>query len=516
MENSDFKLADFEKLFPEISQPATFLSDIKSYIRLRSYPKDEFASCLNDFYFNKDKHEGYKKNPEGYLFRVVSNANIQWHKYRNKVDMDIELPDNSYNPEFDEIKDSIRKIVEFSERVRSDAFLSRRELELFEIITETAKEEHNTYREFWDDAYHTALEADFSDDNIRQIISRLRSNFKRGEPGNDLKDMLHLVPVNQDMENSKYLNMIDELEMRLVKNVNTNLKAYRFSDAELEKMLSLKGLFAENNIKIDRFPEVYYDTLDNARIFYGIPDLNQFEGTIDYLGIYIYGGGKDINEATEEGIVILFEDNIKAHCKSKNLTIDSVRFVVLMHEIGHWLTHWPANAAEKKGYINEQNWTFGFQMPNKKTKEALANLIAFWTCESDETHKLTLQELSPKNADGTININDPYGAYIELISAEKATIIKKLIAIRNAFYLKDEKMFAFLKADDIELSEFLVREKLNEYVNAEFLEILTNEPFLASCSINLYFKLPAEKVDLAKGANLLARNGTFDDDINPQ
>ena len=51
MENSDFKLADFEKLFPEISQPATFLSDIKSYIRSRSYPKDEFASCLNDFYF---------------------------------------------------------------------------------------------------------------------------------------------------------------------------------------------------------------------------------------------------------------------------------------------------------------------------------------------------------------------------------------------------------------------------------------------------------------------------------
>ena len=104
--------------------------------------------------------------------------------------MDIELPDNSYNPEFDEIKDSIRKIVEFSERVRSDAFLTKKELELFEIITETAKEEHNTYREFWDDAYHTALEADFSDDNIRQIISRLRSNFKRGEPGNDLKDML--------------------------------------------------------------------------------------------------------------------------------------------------------------------------------------------------------------------------------------------------------------------------------------------------------------------------------------
>ena len=52
--------------------------------------------------------------------------------------------DNSYNPEFDEIKDSIRKIVEFSERVRSDAFLTKKELELFEIITETAKEEHNT------------------------------------------------------------------------------------------------------------------------------------------------------------------------------------------------------------------------------------------------------------------------------------------------------------------------------------------------------------------------------------
>jgi hypothetical protein len=515
MGDSDFKLSDFEELFPEIKKAGNFLADLKSLRRRNNYPKHEFAACLHDFHLKKDNHKGYKDNPEGYLYRVILNAIKKWRKESEKLDMDIELPENFDNSEFDEIKDSIQKIVEFSERVRSDAFLSIRELELFEIITETAKEEHNTYREFWDDAYQTALEDGFSDDNIRQIISRLRSNFKRGEPGNDLKDMLHLVPVNQDMENSKYLNMIDELEMRLVKNVNTNLKAYRFSDAELEKMLWLKGLFAENNFKIDRFPEVYYDTLDNARIFYNIPDLDKFEGTIDYLGIYIYEVGKDISEATKEGIVILFEDNIKKYCKSKNLTIDSVRFVVLMHEIGHWLTHWPAHDAEKKGDINEENWTFGFQMPYTKTHEALANLIAFWTCQSDETHKLTLQELSPKNADGTIDINDPYGAYIELISAEKETIIKKLIAIRNAFYLKDEKMFEFLKADDIELREFLVREKLNEYVDADFLKIFTEAPFLASCSMKVYFELPVDKVDLAKGAGLIARLGGFDDEINP-
>jgi len=48
----------------------------------------------------------------------------------------------------------------------------------------------------------------------------------------------------------------------------SGLIAYRFSSNELSKMGWFKGLFTDNGYLIERFPEVYYDTFDNARKVY--------------------------------------------------------------------------------------------------------------------------------------------------------------------------------------------------------------------------------------------------------
>ena len=74
----------------------------------------------------------------------------------------------------------------------------------------------------------------------------------------------------------------------------SGLIAYRFSSNELSKMGWLKGLFADNSFLIERFPEVYYDTFDNARKVYPNLERNQKEDTPDYLGVYIYSFGDKI------------------------------------------------------------------------------------------------------------------------------------------------------------------------------------------------------------------------------
>jgi hypothetical protein len=518
MENSDFKLADFEKLFPEITKPAVFLSDIKSYIRLRSYPKDEFASCLNDFYFKKDKHEGYKKKPEGYLFRVVSNANIQWQKSRNKVDMDIELPDNSDNPEFGEIKDSIQKIVDFSERVRSDNFLSKKELQLFEIIVETSNEEHNKYSVFWDEVCDKAFRAGFKDDNIRQTLSRLRNNFKPGERGNDLKDMLHHLPANKEREDSIYLNIINEMELRLynlgkeynendydndkksdeqivydeiIKQLQeffnednklnaedilnkiatslnlttysmTNLKAYRFSDEELEKMKWLKKLFEQNSFSFDpnRFPQVYYDTFDNAcEVYPSIKKRNDDEKTADALAHYIpdytnYECQDNCQyKVVNEGVIILYEDRIFNYAEeiAKKLIIGvtlvekALKEVVLYHELGHWLTHWPL---DKLGLNWKCRYYYNYEtkVPDKIIHESFAQLIAYWCANGNPINETILKDhLTPNDQDS------PYYMYLNLTGKSVEEILNKLVIIRKYMgcnpKLVDKTAYEFLEMD---------------------------------------------------------------------
>lgn len=303
----------------------------------------------------------------------------------------------------------------------------------------------------------------------------------------------------------------------------SELIAYRFSAEEMKKTLWLKDLFEDNGFTVERFPEVYYDTFEKACEVWPILKENKDEEeTPDYLGCYIYNGGNSINDPSEEGTIILFSDRIKDFVSRKpGLTENCVRYVVLIHELGHWLSHWPCG--------NDLRWLYGFQLPNKRTKEALANIIAYW-CLNTDCHKKAMDILTPKlrNPDGflavidkdshNINTENPYGAYYLLLRKSQKEILEKIKLLRAAFYLEDNKMMDFLQSEIQTLSEFLADGVLEDYIQEERLDDLKKTPKLltigANNSIAKLFNRRSSIDDLLGGSSLIfrLRIDSIDDD----
>lgn len=296
------------------------------------------------------------------------------------------------------------------------------------------------------------------------------------------------------------------------------LNSYRFSNEEMKKMIWLNELFDDNGFTIERFPEVFYDTFEKAcEVFPSLKENNEQDGTPDYLGVYIYTCEDNTFGKTEEGIIILFSDRIYNYSSLVGLSESCVRFVVLMHELGHWLSHWPCG--------NNLRWLFGFQLPIKRTKEALANIIAYWCLESD-CHKTALAKLTPKlpelngvlhiivvNSTG-IDTENPYGAYTLLLPKSQQEILEKIKLLRAAFYLSDSKMMEFLQSDIQTLPEFLAEGYFEDHVEAGMLEDIMKTPLLSargeSNSIAVIFKDRSkdEKVNnVFKGAYMSIKFG---------
>jgi hypothetical protein len=262
-----------------------------------------------------------------------------------------------------------------------------------------------------------------------------------------------------------------------------NLKAYRFSSEELEKMKWLKELFETNGYKFDpnRFPEVYYDTFDRAaEVFPSLKGIITEQETPDYLGVYLYTLGEQKVESpcrkSKEGIIILFEDRIERYADPV-----SVRFVVLMHELGHWLTHWAyhelRHLLSNRSHNDAQNWQIGYHLKIKKTKEALAQLIAYWASMDNPTHEKTLEMLTPKHLDDgmlhmidkkikltsdgqSVDVENPYGQYWLLKNHSPEQILLKLHQLRQGYMLKDDLMIDFLRSEESDLKAWI--EKLDD------------------------------------------------------
>jgi hypothetical protein len=67
---------DFTQLFPEILNPAVFLSNLKALCRSKKYPEDEFVYCLHDFSLKKNKYPGYMENLGGYLNTTIEKRKL--------------------------------------------------------------------------------------------------------------------------------------------------------------------------------------------------------------------------------------------------------------------------------------------------------------------------------------------------------------------------------------------------------------------------------------------------------
>lgn len=218
-----------------------------------------------------------------------------------------------------------------------------------------------------------------------------------------------------------------------------NLKAYRFSEPELKKLIEVRLLFSRNKLVTDRFPEVYYDDIENyERLFGKLKATN--DDTPDYLGVYHYGCEPD-KLKTKEGIIVLFKDRIENFCKRKSVDQNDVRYIVLMHEMGHWLTHWSE--------FDGENWAKGYGIDNPMTHESLAQLIAYWAVDGDpDCEKILREYLTPKNE------SNEYALYLTLKSYSKSKILLKLIEIRKQFFLNDYFLSGFMQSNSELMNDF--------------------------------------------------------------
>ena len=162
---------------------------------------------------------------------------------------------------------------------------------------------------------------------------------------------------------------------------------YRFSNDELLLLNNLFEIYTDNGFIIKTWPETYFCNYADAikkfdlsneidmdeRLF---NDEGNYKFSSDYLGIYKYKSNK-------EGCIIIFKDRIIEASLSlhkfnniRNFSLDQIitllKTKVLIHEVGHWLTHSCATICK-----NEIMMQFNF-LP-KIIKESLAQLTVIWS-----------------------------------------------------------------------------------------------------------------------------------------
>ena len=102
-----------------------------------------------------------------------------------------------------------------------------------------------------------------------------------------------------------------------------------------------------------------------------MPELNEFDA--DYLGAYHYSPDK-------EGHIELYKDRIEACASQLSIELDieyqavftDLCFIVLLHEVGHWFTHWchiDQFQERRDRYIDQPI----------EVKETLAQLTVMWS-----------------------------------------------------------------------------------------------------------------------------------------
>jgi hypothetical protein len=465
------KPTEFAQLFPEIDNPNEYLPKIIRACKKKNFPMEELQTFLHDFSLIRLNYSGYIENPGGYLQVSISNRIKKYfgNKQDNYYEFD-SISDTDIIEDFDK-KPLQKKLDDFSGGVEK-MNLPQNQQRLVDEMIRLCQEDHLSMKDFMEEVRLAMKNFGVSPANFRKILERLRGNLSNN---NDLKGMLSFNP-NQ-AENDSLLNLIISNFEEL------NLKAYRFSSEEMSKMLWLKELFENNGFIIGRFPEVYLDTFERAcKVFPNLKKEKRDEGTPDYLGVYIpdYTEIKCHEncekEIVNEGLIILFEDKIAEYAEriEKVLSIglpvieNSLKEVVLYHELGHWFSHW----AEKGG----ENWKCGYSANDKITHESYAQIIAYWCAHGNPINELMLSDyLTQKNTPS------PYNKYLSLIDFAKSDILNKLILIRKHMgclaTLSDEKAFDVLKSN--------IMDEIIKYAANSLRKLKLNKEDLKSVNIEI-------------------------------
>jgi len=179
---------------------------------------------------------------------------------------------------------------------------------------------------------------------------------------------------------------------------------------------------------------------------------------IDQLGVYLYELGEDndpdYGKQTKEGIIILFEDRIKSVAENLNINAsepsaeEEITHIVLMHMIGHWITHWPL--------IYEFNWEYGYAEDRPAIKEVFAQLITYWCVEKDDCSEDDLKGIFLKYLTPSLFYYSIYNSFLDFINICKYEIIDRLSDIRNFCNFTDYECCNYLKLPEnpMQLHEF--------------------------------------------------------------
>jgi hypothetical protein len=335
--------------------------------------------------------------------------------------------------------DDNKRIALYADEIKKKNELTPQEAELFELLIDLIMADlgGNIYKYLNIVAVELGLTN--KDTTFRKAFERLKNKLL-APPNKGSRDLLHLATKETEEQEVVLKDFIDYVDNSVIIKSDF-LQAYRFSEQEMKKMIELKKIFAENGFEIDRFPEVYIDeeyVIDEEEISY----LN-----IDKLGCYKYAINED--KTTEEGIIIIYSSAIEFYCQIMKINSDDVKFVVLMHELGHWLTHWSR-------YKDKSNWIIGYKADvHNKTHESLAQLIAYWSVEGNHELEKTLEKLTPNDSE------NPYYLYKNLIEIDKKNVLIKLTEIRKNPDFKlskeediDDTLYDFLKSKYINIDEF--------------------------------------------------------------
>ena len=149
------------------------------------------------------------------------------------------------------------------------------------------------------------------------------------------------------------------------------MKSYRLSPDEiynLKKIERYGGTYA-----FQRWPEIYWGTPLSQPKELELSELPTNRYDTEMLGGYHYG-------ENEEGHIELYRDRINdcAYRIAVDLRLDfettyaDLCYIVLMHEMGHWFTHW----CHKDAFMDRRT---GYLSQPSEVKETLAQLTVVWS-----------------------------------------------------------------------------------------------------------------------------------------
>ena len=240
---------------------------------------------------------------------------------------------------------------------------------------------------------------------------------------------------------------------KLLTMFSNSISQYRLSNNELLLLTNLSEIFSKNGFHIDKWPEIYYCDYNIAKHHFEILEKEYPEDNYifnpDFLGIYRY-------KYSKEGIIILFRDRIlntssTFHNKNKRFKnldeiITLLKAKVLIHEIGHWLTHSCA-------IVNKDEILIQFDFLPKIITESLAKLTVIWSFnkhKSEFEYKLEsfARLFMPKQPKPYYEFNKVYHIYSPEI------ILKRYLGIASLMtHLNEDSLFELLAKNESDLTD---------------------------------------------------------------